>query len=218
MRILHNITQRMVWLATQIAMRSFCRFYVIGKNNLNNISTPLLVVANHRSYWDSMVIGTLFPFFSKKYLPLGFMAADDFFQNSFYKALLNLTGIVPQNKGKGLDISLKTFRVILSNKGVVVIFPYGKRVYDDNERPEPKRGAPTLVKEFPGLTILPIYLKTTPNLSMKEFFLHKKEMGVIIGQPFQIEQNNDQTIEMISNKIIESFSELNDSNPRKTAL
>src|SRR3989338_6444363 len=82
MKLIYGISQRFVWMATFIVTRLFTNFYVKGRNNLKSIETPMLIVANHRSYLDSMIIGTLFPFFSK-YIPMGFMATDKLYQKIF---------------------------------------------------------------------------------------------------------------------------------------
>ena len=209
MKLVHAITQRLVWIITFASMRVFSKFYIVGQENLNNLSTPLLVVANHKSYWDSMILGTLFPFFSNKYLPLGFIAADEFFDNPFYNFFLNSTGVSRANKGKGLDISLKNFRSILSNNGAVVIFPFGKRVYDDNMQPTPSRGAAVLVQEFPTITVLPVFLNTTGKLSIREFIFGKKEMGVVVGVPYKIVSAQNKSIEDLSKILTDSFLVLN---------
>jgi 1-acyl-sn-glycerol-3-phosphate acyltransferase len=212
MRIVYGITQRITWLVTFFCMRVFCRFSIVGQENLKNIQTPLLVVANHKTYWDSMILGTLFPFFSNKYLPMGFMAADEFFLNPIYNFFLSATGVSRANKGRGLDISLKDFRSILSNNGVVAIFPYGKRIYDDKEQYAPGRGAAVLVKDFPNLTVLPIYLKTTPG----NFLFGNKEMEVIVGSPYKIQDSPNKSIEELSEILTRSFLELNQK--QKTAF
>ena len=51
----------------------------------------------------------------------------------------------------------------------------------------PYRGAGVLVKEFPQLWILPIYLNTTPNIGLWNFIFGRNEMSVCIGSPFQAE-------------------------------
>ncbi|OGI67426.1 hypothetical protein A3A05_02265 [Candidatus Nomurabacteria bacterium RIFCSPLOWO2_01_FULL_41_12] len=209
MQIFYGITQRIVWLVTFICMRIFYKFSVTGKKNLKDISTPLLVISNHKSYWDSMILGTLFPFFSNKYLPLGFMAGDKFFLNPFYNFFLTTTGVCHANKGKGLDTSLKDFRSILLNKGVVIIFPYGKMVSDDNARPVPGRGASTLVQEFNNLTILPIFLQTVGKIKFSAFLFGKKKMSVIVGNPYKITDARNKNIDEISAILVNSFHILN---------
>lgn len=202
MKIVYAIVQRVVWLTTCLSMRLFANFYIEGEEHLTSLPTPLLVVANHRSYWDSMIIGTLFPFFSIRYMPLGFMAADELYKNPFFKIFFILTGTFPAYRGQGLDISLKYPRKVLGRKGVFLIFPFGKLVYD-NSYPRPGRGTAQLIKDFPNVTVLPIFLKTSAQVSLKDFLFGRKEMGVIVGKPFQVQNSEQITLDEISDIVVQ---------------
>ncbi len=203
MKFITSFAQRLAWLATIAAMKIFCNFYREGMEKLRGISGPLLIVSNHRSYWDSFIIGTLFPF-SSKLFPLSFIAAEMFFKNPFSRLIMKVLGASPAIRGKGLDISLKDLRAALADNRAAVIFPYGKRIYDDSERPGIGRGAAALVSEFKNLTILPVYLKTTPGLSLFKFLFGKKEMGAIAGNPYTINLEH-KTHEEISAILVQSF-------------
>ena len=125
------------------------------------------------------------------------MAADMYFQNPLYRAFFYLTGVCRANKGKGLDVSLKRSREILHSGGTFLIFPFGKRVYDSNY-PRPGRGAATLIKNFSNLTVLPVFLKTTPSPSLFDSLFHRKEIGVIIGTPFIFKDAGEKEVDVIS--------------------
>lgn len=184
-RLVYAVCQRAVWFFTFAAMRSFTSFSINGGEHLKDIKTPLLVVANHRSYWDAMIVGTLFPFFSNRYLPIGFMAADEYFSNPFFKIFFVLTGTYPAYKGLGLDMSLKYLRSVLNRSGIVLLFPFGKIIVNYSANESPRRGAGVLVKEFPHLWILPVYLNTAQKIGLRDFIFGRKEMSVRIGTPFQ---------------------------------
>ncbi len=205
MKLIYGITQRGVWIFTFIITRLFTNFYINGKDNLKSLKTPLLIIANHRSYWDPMIIGTLFPFFLISYLPIGFMAADKLYGNFWYKIFFKITGTFPTYKGMGLDISLKYPRSVLNRKGVFLIFPFGKIILN-NQYLHSNRGAAKLVQDFSNLTILPVYLNTTPNLKVKDVLFGRKYMRVTVGKPFMIStvhtMNLDQISKILSDKII----------------
>ncbi len=205
MNLFYITTQRITWVITYFCMHVFCRYSVAGRQNLKNISTPLLVVANHRSYWDAMILGLLFPFFSNKYLPLGFIGDDKLFSNPFFNLFLTLNGVCPANRGKGLDVSLRKFREIIKRGGVVTIFPYGRKIFDDDARPQSGRGAATLVQEFSDLTVLPVYLNTGNNVSVFDFLFNKPTMSVIIGAPYQVRDAFNKPIEEIQDILVNSF-------------
>jgi 1-acyl-sn-glycerol-3-phosphate acyltransferase len=209
MKIIYGITQRITYIVTLICMHLFCNFSIAGYKNLKGISKPLLIVANHRSRWDAMIIGTLFPFFSNKYLPLGFMAWDRLFEKPLLNFFLTANGVCRTNKGKGLDVSLKRFRSILSTDGIVAIFPYGKIILDNTARPLSGRGAATLVQDFPDLTVLPIFLNTTGNLTIWKFMLQRNKMGVFIGKPYKINDAKNKTMDELQSILVKSFHQLN---------
>lgn len=200
-RLVYAISQRIVWLVTATVMRLFTNFYVQGAENLRALPTPLLIIANHRSYWDPMIIGTLFPFFSDRYLPIAYMAVDNLFGNILFRVFFLLTGTYPTYRGRGYDISLRYPRYVLKIRGVAMIFPFGK-LDDGQEKIRPRRGIGIITREFQNLTILPIFLRTTPNLKLVNLLFSRKEMGVIVGKPFQIDdQIRQQDVEEIAQSL-----------------
>lgn len=185
MNNLKSFCQRLTWIFTFISLKLFSSFKVVGRENLKNLPRPLLIIANHRSFWDPLVIGTLFPLFSK-YLPIGFMVADAYYDSPL-KPIFWLTNTCPARKGRGLDASLAAFRLILKDKGVAVIFPIGKRHYLGRP-PRPRRGAAVLALETAQLTILPLYLKTVSRWKITDFFWKRKKIQIIIGRPFKLNE------------------------------
>jgi 1-acyl-sn-glycerol-3-phosphate acyltransferase len=158
MYIIYVICQELNWIAAFFATRILGSFKFIGKENIKGIPRPLMIISNHISLWDPMAIGSLFPFISK-YIPMTFMAADEFFRNPILKAFFWLTNTVPANKGMGYDVSLKKPREALKNGRVFLIFPGGQR-HSDGSIQKPRRGAAILAMEMPNLTILPVNIKT----------------------------------------------------------
>ena len=209
MKLITGITQRILWIITLACMKIFCNFYVSGKENLKGIRRPLMIVANHRSYWDALILGALLPFSSRNF-PVGFIADDGLFSKPLFKFFFAGFGVFPANRGKGLDISLRDFRKTLAENRTVIIFPYGRRIYGDHKEFGIGRGAATLVQEFGNLTILPVFLRTTPGLSLKKFLFGKNEMGVIAGRPYNIPNASHMGQEEISKILVNSFLELNE--------
>ncbi len=187
MKEIHAVSQRIVWLVAYFSMRLFANFSVVGKEKIVNLPRPLLIIANHRTYWDAMIIGTLFPFFSTKYLPIGFMADDMYFRNVFFRWFLKLNGVSPNWKKTGLDISLKYPREVLGKRrGVFLLFPWGRRIYNAGDHGLPARGAAILAREIPELTILPIFLDTSSGVTPLDFFQGKKKITVAVGELFKL--------------------------------
>ena len=198
-----SFCQKLTWLFTFISLKLFSSFKVTGRQNLQNLPQPLLIISNHRSFWDPLVIGTLFPF-SSSYLPIGFMVADVYY-NSPLRLIFWLTNTHPTHKGEGLEVSLAAPKQILKAGGTFAIFPAGKRQHLGRRR-KPRRGAAALALEIPNLIILPVYLKTVSNWNFKDFLFKKREVGVVVGQPFKLvqktsSQNIDEVAEILNDEI-----------------
>jgi 1-acyl-sn-glycerol-3-phosphate acyltransferase len=87
---------------------------------------PVLVIANHESYLDPMLIGTASP------RHLTYLARKTLFRNPLFGGLLSSLGSVPiDQEGSGLG-GLKTAITELENGGAVLIFPEGNRSPDGN--------------------------------------------------------------------------------------
>lgn len=214
MLFVYLITQRIVWLSTKFFGMLFVSYSVSGRYRLLKTNTPLLIVSNHKSCWDSFIISTFMPFFSRSHILMGFMAADKFFNNPVSTAFLFLIGVRPSYKGRGMDTSLTYPRYILSQEnGVFQIFPFGKILSEQEEKflPFPGRGAATLVLETPRLTILPIYIQRSRVAPSFINILRKKErLHYIVGKPFCIE-NGKKNIDSISKEIIDNIFSLKES-------
>ncbi|MFY9493459.1 MAG: lysophospholipid acyltransferase family protein [Minisyncoccia bacterium] len=172
---IYAIFERIVWLFIFISTRFFCVFNVIGRENIKNLPRPLMIIANHQTFFDPVIIGTVFPFFSK-YIPIAFMVDDRYYHNPFLKIFFKLTYTFPSHYGQGLDVSLKKPRRVLRDRGVFLIFPSGER-HRGGPAPRPKRGAAVLALETPNLTILPVWLK-----------IIKRKITVVIGQSFKLRE------------------------------
>ena len=178
MFLIYAISERIVWLFVFIITRFLGSFKVIGRENLKNLPRPLMIIANHRTYFDPVIIGTIFPFFSR-YIPIAFMVDDRYYHNPFLKIFFKLTYTFPAYYGQGLDVSLREPRQVLKKGRVFLIFPSGERRITGLE-PRPKRGAAVLAMEMPNLKILPIYFKPSDNYGLKSV--------IVVGKAFNLSE------------------------------
>lgn len=204
--LIQSLFQRIVWLVTFTCTRVFSSFKIIGQNNVRNLPRPLLIIGNHRSFWDPFIIGTLFHLFSK-YLPIGFMVADEYYK--WLRPFFWLTRTCPAKKGYGMDVSLAAPRRVLRNGGVFLIFPAGQRYYL-GQPPRPRQGAAVLALEMPSLTILPIYLKTISSWKIRDFLLRRRSIKVVIGKPFNLKEiTSGQNVDEVSQILADEIYKLN---------
>jgi 1-acyl-sn-glycerol-3-phosphate acyltransferase len=83
---------------------------------------PVIVAANHRSFLDPFVIGTM----ARR--PMYYMAKKELFSKRWQAWILNRLGAFPVDRGGSDEESVKTARAILDRGGIVLIFPEGTRI------------------------------------------------------------------------------------------
>lgn len=120
---------------------------------------PALVIANHNSHLDTLVLMSLFPLrLLPKIRPVG--AADYFFRggwSSWFSS--NIIGIIPIERGradKSVD-PLEGIHHAIEEGDIVIFFPEGSR--GDPEKLAPfKGGVAHLSRQHPNVPIVPIFL------------------------------------------------------------
>ena len=180
---LYFFFQKIVLTVAYFLLCIFENLKIDGRENAKNIrGGPLIIIANHKSFLDPLIIGLCFPFFSKIY-PLRFIAKDTFFKNPigwiFYKSV----GAFPACKGQGLAASLKIPSQILREGGSVMFFPEGIRVREDCLG-QPKIGAAELASHFPEVPIIPIAIFNTHKVGHLGLLYKRSRLRVKIGKPF----------------------------------
>ncbi len=157
---------------------------IVNKERLPK-SGPAIIVANHNSHLDTMVLISLFPIrLLGKLRPV---AAEDYFLRNRWLAWfsLNIVGIIPL-KRKNLsprEDPLAGCSEALLNRDILIIYPEGSR-----GEPESisnfKRGIAYLAKRHPDLPIYPIFLHGLGKALPKgEIILVPFFCDVFIGKP-----------------------------------
>ena len=86
------------------------------------VSGPLLLASNHRSFLDPFVIGMLVR------RPVYYMAKRELFEKRWQAWILNALGAFPVDRGTGDAAAMDTARAILERGDCVVVFPEGTRM------------------------------------------------------------------------------------------
>lgn len=129
---------------------------VKGKQHLPT-SGPAILVANHNSHLDTMVIMSLFPIKSlEKVRPIG---AEEYFCNKSYKRWLSkhFLDLIPLKRepSKKDGHPFKEIFQALDHSAIVLLFPEGSR--GDPEVRQPfKTGIAHLVKRYPQVPVIPM--------------------------------------------------------------
>ena len=129
-----------------------------GKENLP-LRGPAILVANHNSHLDTMVIMSLFSLKTlEKVRPIG---AEDYFCNKPYKKwlsqnLLNLIAL-KRKPSKEEGHPFAEIYKALDNEEIVLLFPEGSR--GDPEVMKPfKTGIAHIAKEYPSVPVVPLLI------------------------------------------------------------
>jgi 1-acyl-sn-glycerol-3-phosphate acyltransferase len=131
-------------------------------------SGPAILVANHNSHFDTLVLMTLLPITTlQKIKPIG--SADYFFKKPLLRWFAkDILGVIPIKNGTGLPRADVIRPVVnaLDKGNIVIIYPEGTR-----GRPEElsrfHHGIATLARLRPDVPVVPVYLRGLGNVLPK---------------------------------------------------
>jgi glycerol-3-phosphate dehydrogenase (NAD(P)+) len=147
----------------------YFRMQRIGREHLPRRG-PLLLAANHRSFLDPFVIGTLVR------RPVYYMAKRELFRNRWQAWILSSLGAFPVDRGASDSEAMATARAILERGDCVVIFPEGTRV-----RPGPL-GAPRRLALETGAPVAPVAVIGTEDVR-KGWRIRPRKVRLRVGRP-----------------------------------
>ncbi|HEY1539447.1 MAG TPA: 1-acyl-sn-glycerol-3-phosphate acyltransferase [Solirubrobacteraceae bacterium] len=171
-----GVNRVVYWLSRAVLEPFFVLYFRMSRVGREHIprSGGVIIAANHRSFLDPFLIGTLVR------RPVYFVAKRELFTNRPLAWWLSSLGAFPVDRGHGDRDAMATARRILDRGDVVVIFPEGTRT-----RPgglgSPKRGVGRLALET-GVPIVPVAVIGTEDVR-RRWRIRPKKVRLRCGRP-----------------------------------
>jgi 1-acyl-sn-glycerol-3-phosphate acyltransferase len=196
---MYYILKYLAWFLIALTMR----FNRRGTENVP-VSGPLLVVANHMSVSDPVLVAIGLR------RRMVFLAKEELFKNAFNAYFVRRFGAIPVYRGRLNREALQKTRTVLNRGGVIGLFPEGQRS---------RSGA--LITSQPGsaliashnrVPILPVGITGTEVIKGIGWIWHRPKVEVNIGQPFYLPYNNEnpnrEKLDVYSDIIMQKIVEL----------
>lgn len=132
---------------------------VKGKENLR-VKGGAIIIANHTSNWDPVVLG-----FSVKHKPVCYLAKEELYKNVIVRRILLSLHTIPLARGKGDVHAVKAAVFALNAQKILGIFPEGTRSKTKTLLPFQPGAALLALKT--SVPIIPVYIKGEYKLFRK---------------------------------------------------
>ncbi|HEX2088055.1 MAG TPA: lysophospholipid acyltransferase family protein [Solirubrobacteraceae bacterium] len=185
------------WIVRAVLQPFFRVYFRLGRIGREHIPAdgPLLLAANHRSFLDPFVLGTMLR------RPVYYVAKKELFANRLQAWFLNALGAFPVDRGASDQEMLETARRILARGDAVLIFPEGTRIRAGGLG-TPKRGVGRLALES-GAPVVPLAVIGTEGVR-KGWRIRPRRITIRAGRPLtypRVEGPSKQLAQAVTDRI-----------------
>lgn len=174
---------------------------------------PAIVVANHNSHLDTLVLTNLFPLsLLSRIHPVA--AADYFLKGKIFPWFSrNIIGIIPisrQGSAKSVDPLIPCYQALDDNQ-ILIIFPEGTRG-EPEQLSSFKKGIAYIAEKYPHVPVVPVFMRGLGRALPKgDYVLVPFFCDVYIGDAIYWQKDKDTFMKILN----ESFDLLAMENNRK---
>ena len=177
----NRLVYRLTYAILKPALIAYLRLTRTGMETIPR-EGAVLIVANHRSFLDPFLIGTLL----RAGRPLNFMGKGELFARPRAGWYVSRCGCFPVRRGESDPEALETARRVLEGGGALVVFPEGTRLRSGGLG-EPKRGAFRLAIQT-GATVVPVCVIGAENVRRAKVVVRPVHCQVHAGLPIPVER------------------------------
>ena len=117
------VLYRFLRITSRLLVVCMCDYRVVGRENMPS-SGPVLVLSNHQSTLDPLLVGLMFD------RQLQYLAKKSLFHNPVLRFIIESVGTIPIDRDRGGLEGLRTIIGRLKEGRAVVLFPEGTRSRD----------------------------------------------------------------------------------------
>ena len=202
----------MVYLILKLTIIPLVKLWIKKINGVENIPKEkgFIIVPNHSSYMDHLIIGSIFiPYLNKK---SHFLAKKEYFDKFFERVWHNYLGGIPLDRQTGSNKSLEIAIKLLKQNKIIGIYPEGTRTLTGKIQ-KAKTGVARLAL-LSKVPVLPIGLVGTFKILPKGKYMPRFRKATInIGKPMYFNQYYNKSITKkllreITTKIMKEIAKL----------
>jgi len=163
---------------------------------------PAIIVANHNSHLDTLVLISLFPL--RQLHKIHPIAATDYFLKNRLLAWFStqIIGIIPISRGKASKSydPLQPCCNALNNGDIIILFPEGSRGEPEHIS-QFKKGIAHIAERYPNIPVTPVFIHGLGKALPKgDFVLVPFFCDIFIGNAFYLQSDKQEFMNSLSNQ------------------